>query len=109
MAGPGMSLFGRDEIDEVNDTLRSRELCRYRFINPDDASPSKVDRLEAEILALTGARHAIAMNSCSSALITGLWAAGIGGGDEVIVPGYTFVAPISAVLFAGAKTYPRRS
>ena len=103
MAGPGMTLFGQEEIDEVNDTLRSRELCRYRFLDSDNSSPSKVDRLEAEIRALTGARHAIAMNSCSSALITGLWAAGIGNGDEVIVPGYTFVAPISAVLFVGAK------
>jgi dTDP-4-amino-4,6-dideoxygalactose transaminase len=42
------------------------------------------------------------MNSCTSALLVGLWAAGIGPGAEVIVPGYTFVASIAAIAYAGA-------
>jgi dTDP-4-amino-4,6-dideoxygalactose transaminase len=42
------------------------------------------------------------MNSCTSALLVGLLACEIGPGDEVIVPGYTFVAPIAAVAYTGA-------
>jgi len=42
------------------------------------------------------------MNSCTSALLSGLLALGIGPGDEVIVPGYTFIASIAAVVYAKA-------
>lgn len=51
---------------------------------------------------ITGARYAHAMSSGSTAIATALAASGIGTGDEVIVPPFTFMATIEAVLFVGA-------
>ena len=62
-----------------------------------------VAELEAAIAGYTGARHALACNSGTDALIIALRAAGIGPGDEVIVPAYSFFASASAVLHAGAR------
>jgi dTDP-4-amino-4,6-dideoxygalactose transaminase len=102
MAGPGLSVFGQEEEAEVLDVLRSRELSRYRFDDDGTAPPSKVRSFETEFAALTGSPFCLATNSCTSALLAGLLAAGIGPGDEVIVPAYTFIAPIAAVAHAGA-------
>ncbi len=49
-----------------------------------------------------GARHAVALSSCTAALHLAYLAAGVGPGDEVIVPSYTFVATAAAVLYCGA-------
>jgi 8-amino-3,8-dideoxy-alpha-D-manno-octulosonate transaminase len=49
-----------------------------------------------------GVKYAVAVNSCTSALISSLVACGIGPGDEVIIPAYTFFASCSAVLIAKA-------
>ncbi|MFE9424005.1 DegT/DnrJ/EryC1/StrS family aminotransferase [Kitasatospora sp. NPDC006697] len=59
--------------------------------------------LEAAIAAYTGAKHAIAVGNGTDALVILLRAAGIGPGDEVIVPAYTFFASASAVLHVGAE------
>ena len=61
-----------------------------------------VRELEAAIALRTGARHAVACGSGSEALVIMLRAAGVGPGDEVIVPAYTFFASASSVLHAGA-------
>ncbi len=102
LTGPGMQLFGAEELSEITEVLASRELCRYPFVSQNWSSPSKVDQFEMAVQDWTGATHCIAMNSCTSALLTGLWAAGVGPGDEIIVPGYTFVAPIAAIAYTGA-------
>lgn len=60
------------------------------------------DLLELEICELTGMKHAIAVNSGTSALICGLAALGIGPGDEVIIPGYTYIATAAAIVNVGA-------
>ena len=60
-------------------------------------------QFEARIKALTGAKHAIAVCNGTAALYCGLKALGIGHGDEVIVPNFTFVASSNAVIMAGAK------
>src|SRR5687767_9498092 len=57
-----------------------------------------VTGFETAYAALTGAKHCLATANGTSALITSLGALGIGPGDEVIVPPYTFVATINAVL-----------
>lgn len=101
MPGPGLDLMGLEELREVEEVLSTRQMSRYRFAD-DVALPSKVYRFERELETLTGAKHCLGMNSCTTALLAGLWAAGIGPGDEVIVPAYTFVAPIAAVAFTGA-------
>lgn len=102
MPGPGLEMLGAEEIAEVVEVLESRELSRYRFDDDGSAAPSKVYSFERALEAMTGARHCLGMNSCTSALLAGLWAAGVGPGDEVIVPGYTFIASIAAVAYAGA-------
>ncbi|WP_218020022.1 DegT/DnrJ/EryC1/StrS family aminotransferase [Nocardia anaemiae] len=62
----------------------------------------KTEQLEQAVRQFTGARYAIGVNSGSDALLLLLRAAGIGSGDEVIVPCYTFFASVSAICHAGA-------
>ena len=61
-----------------------------------------VGEFEQAFAAFQGARHGIAVNSGTVALQVALMALGIGPGDEVIVPAYTFVASATAVLLSGA-------
>ena len=63
----------------------------------------KVAEFENRFEAFVGARHAIATTSCTSALHLALLAAGIGPGDEVIAPSFTFLATANAVEYTGAK------
>ncbi len=62
----------------------------------------EVRALEREWAAYTGSKYALATNSGTAALHVALIAAGIGPGDQVIVPAFTFVATALAVLHAGA-------
>ena len=62
----------------------------------------EVRLLEEEFAAYCGAKHAIAVNSGTSALHLALLAAGIGPGDEVITVAHTFVATVAAILYTGA-------
>jgi len=57
-----------------------------------------VDRFEKAYAGLTGARHCLATANGTSALIVSLAAVGIGAGDEVLVPPYTFIATVNAAL-----------
>jgi dTDP-4-amino-4,6-dideoxygalactose transaminase len=57
---------------------------------------------EKELAAIVGARHVIAVNSCTSALFLSMKALGIGSGDEVIVPSLTWCSTANAVLYLGA-------
>lgn len=101
MAGPGFHFLGEEEFELVREVLRSRELCRYRF-DDDAGGTSKVYTLEREVEQRFAARHCIAVNSGTSALLAALVALGVGPGDEVIVPGYTFIASIAAIAHRGA-------
>ena len=58
--------------------------------------------LEQSVAELVGVDHAVAVNSGTSAIWILLSALGIGPGDEVIVPGFTFVASMSSIVYAGA-------
>jgi len=62
----------------------------------------EMEALERELAAMTGCAHAVAMNSGTDALLLALVAAGVGEGDEVIVPGFTFFATAEAVTHARA-------
>ena len=63
----------------------------------------KVAEFEKRFAEFVGTRHAIAMTSCTTALHAGLLARGIGPGDEVIVPAFTWVATANVVELVGAK------
>jgi dTDP-4-amino-4,6-dideoxygalactose transaminase len=62
----------------------------------------QVEAFEREFADYCGTRHAIAVSSGTSALHLALLAAGIGPGDEVITTPFTFVATVSAIIYAGA-------
>jgi len=62
----------------------------------------KVAEFESMVAARAGARHAVATTSCTTALHLALIALGIGPGDEVICPSYTFIATANAIRHAGA-------
>jgi dTDP-4-amino-4,6-dideoxygalactose transaminase len=63
----------------------------------------EVSAFEVEFAELVDGRRCVAVNSGTSALLLGLLAAGIGPGDEVIVPSFTFAATANAVRLAGAR------
>ena len=98
---PGTELFGAEERKEVNDVLNTGILFRYGH----DAQRNniwKAREFEEEVKKITSAKYAHAMSSGSTAIATALAASGIGTGDEVIVPPFTFIATVEAVLFVGA-------
>lgn len=98
---PGSEYFGKEEHKEVNDVLNTGCLFRY---NHDELRQGmwKAKEMEAEVKDYTKAKYAHAVSSGSTAVSAALAAAGIGHGDEVIVPPFTYIATIEAVLFAGA-------
>lgn len=93
--GPGADSIGEDEIEAVSAVLRSKTLFRH---NPN----SQVRAFEREAAEVLGAQYALMVNSGTSALVCGLFALGIGPGDEVIVPAYTYIATAAAVVAVGA-------
>ncbi|EIL85862.1 UDP-4-amino-4-deoxy-L-arabinose--oxoglutarate aminotransferase [Bacillus sp. M 2-6] len=82
----------QEEIDEVIGTLKSGWL----------STGPKVRQFEEEFRQLTGAKHAIAVNSCTAALFLALKARGIGAGDEVITTPLTFCATANTIIHTGA-------
>ena len=74
-----------------------------RYGDEDDPTfRRKVYTLEREFAATCSVRHVLATTSGTASLLLGLLAAGIGEGDEVLVPGYTYVATIGAIVHARA-------
>lgn len=98
---PGSELFGAAEQKEVNDVMGTGILFRY---NHEHLRKDiwKAKEFEAEVKKITGAKYAHAVSSGSTAVAAALAAAGIGAGDEVIVPPFTYAASVEAVLFVGA-------
>jgi dTDP-4-amino-4,6-dideoxygalactose transaminase len=101
MPGPGSYRIGEEEKEQVLDVLKSGYLFRYGSLD-DPAYKHKVFTFERELAEFCGVKHALATTSGSASLIASLLALGIGPGDEVIVPAYTFVATFSSVIFTGA-------
>ncbi|HUK92681.1 MAG TPA: DegT/DnrJ/EryC1/StrS family aminotransferase [Methanomicrobiales archaeon] len=67
------------------------------------ATGPKVEEFEQKVVDFTGVEHAVTFNSGTSALHAAMIAYGIGPGDEVIVPSFTFIATANAPLFVGGK------
>jgi 8-amino-3,8-dideoxy-alpha-D-manno-octulosonate transaminase len=98
---PGFELFGEEERKEVNDVLQTGILMRYGFDGPrKDIWKSK--QLEEAICKKFGCKFAQLVSSGTAALTTALASLGVGAGDEVIMPAFTFVASFEAVISVGA-------
>ena len=98
---PGTELFGAEERKEIEDVLSTGILFRFNH----DAQRNniwKAKDFEAEAKKITGAKHALAVSNGSAAILAALAASGIGTGDEVICPPFTYIATIEAVLMLGA-------
>jgi len=101
MPGPGMDLIGEEEKKALLEVIESGYLYRYGDIS-DPRFKAKVWNLEQDFAKYVETNFALAVNSGTTALLTALWALEIGPGDEVIVPGYTFIASITSIIFARA-------
>lgn len=102
MPGPGIELIGAEETAEVMEVLRSGYLSRYGP-SDDPAFGAKVHHIEEAIAALSSVRYGLGLHGGgSAALWITLLGLGVGAGDEVIVPGFTYVASISAIVYTGA-------
>lgn len=101
MPGPGAYLIGDEEKKALMEVIETGYLFRYG----DKSDPkflAKVWRLEQEVSKYLGIPYTVAVNSGTMALWIALGAIGIGPGDEVIVPGYTFIASITSIIYARA-------
>ena len=98
---PGFELWSDEERKEVNEVLETGILMRYGFDVPRKGK-WKSKELEQAICKRFGSKYAQLTSSGTSALTTALAALGIGAGDEVIMPCFTFVASFEAVLSVGA-------
>jgi perosamine synthetase len=92
MIAAAQPLIGDEERAAVDRVLRSGRL----------AQGPEVEAFENEFAALVGGRHCVAVNSGTSALHLALLAMGIGPGDEVVLPSFSFAASANSVRLAGA-------
>jgi dTDP-4-amino-4,6-dideoxygalactose transaminase len=115
--GPYPTKIGREELWEIIDmwdfSPGNKEKLKavlasdaniqgphlFRYYNP---KPSRVAAAEQAMRELIGVKHCLAVNSCTSALVAAYRALGIGAGDEVIVPAYTFFATAATVVASNA-------
>lgn len=98
---PGFELFGAEEQKEVQDVLDNGVLMRYGF-DPMRKGHHKALELERDLADRMQTKHAQVVSSGTAALTVALASAGIGSGDEVIMPTFTFVASFEAILSVGA-------
>lgn len=98
---PGFELFGESEKSQVQQVLDTGVLMRYGF---DGMRKGQWKALELEKALATrmGTKHAQLVSSGTAALTVALVSAGVGAGDEVIIPTFTFVASFESILAIGA-------
>ncbi|MBE6883263.1 MAG: DegT/DnrJ/EryC1/StrS family aminotransferase [Ruminococcaceae bacterium] len=87
-----MYRMGQEELDAMKRAMDTKQLFRG----------NEIAAFEHELAEVIGTKHALAVSGGTGALIAAMVGAGIGPGDEVIVPGYTFMATAMAVLATGA-------
>ena len=98
-AAPDRSLpWWLPEVTGAEEALL-REVLESNYLNEGEFT----ERFERAVARRVGAKHAVATTSGTSALFLSLAAAGVGPGDEVLVPDVTFIATANAVSLAGAK------
>jgi len=97
--GFGMTAIDEQEEAAVLEVMRAKRLHRFDGANPEESSTS---RLENNFATYTATKHALAVNSGTAALIVAYQGLGVGPGDEVIVPAYTWMSTASAAMALGA-------
>tara|TARA_R110000850_G_scaffold109659_1_gene222767 strand:- start:36542 stop:37741 length:1200 start_codon:yes stop_codon:yes gene_type:complete len=98
---PGFELFGNEERKEVNDVLESGVLMRYGFDGMRNGH-WKAREFELAFAKRMQAAHCQLVSSGTAALTVALASAGVGAGDEVIMPTFTFVASFESIMMLGA-------
>ncbi|MFD0835972.1 DegT/DnrJ/EryC1/StrS family aminotransferase [Mariniflexile aquimaris] len=98
---PGFELFGDLEKKHVNDVLDNGVLMRYGFDGMRNGH-WKAKELETALEKTFQVKHAQLVSSGTAALSVALASAGVGAGDEVIMPTFTFVATFEAIMQLGA-------
>lgn len=90
--------LGKEEIEALTELLNSKKLFRYQgnFL-------SQCQLFEKEFSQYMSSGPSLLLTSGTNALLNGLKSLGVGEGDEVLVPSFTFVATPAAVVQAGAK------
>lgn len=91
-----MYRIGDEEIKAVERVIRSRQLFRF------NDGTKEVETFETELAQKIGTKYSLAVTGGTGALICALVGLGVGPGDEVIVPAYTFMATALAVVVVGA-------
>ena len=98
---PGFEFFGQEEREQVQQVLETGILMRYNFDGVRNGI-WKAKELETNIQNKIGVKYAQLTSSGTTALITIMNALGVGAGDEIIMPTFTFVASFEAILAVGA-------
>ncbi|XMO85925.1 DegT/DnrJ/EryC1/StrS family aminotransferase [Algibacter sp. AS12] len=98
---PGFELFGDLERKQVNDVLDNGVLMRYGFDGMRNGH-WKAKELETELQNTFQSKHVQLVSSGTAAVSVALASAGVGAGDEVIMPTFTFVASFEAIMMLGA-------
>ncbi|MCZ7384093.1 MAG: DegT/DnrJ/EryC1/StrS family aminotransferase [Candidatus Methanoperedens sp.] len=100
---PPYPVIGKEEIDAVNEVLKSGNLSSFAAsAGPKFLGGRKIREFEENFAKYHSLEYAIAVNSATAGLHVALAASGIGPGDEVIVPPYTFTATATSVLMHNA-------
>src|SRR5688572_16667093 len=96
-----MYRIGEEEVEAIRKVIAGKQL--FRRGNPETGHQAAVDNFEREWAQKIGTEYALCLTGGGTgALICALAALGIGPGEEVIVPGYTWMATATAVLSVGA-------
>ena len=98
---PGFEIFGAEERKQVNDVLETGVLMRYGFDGMRN-NHWKAKEFETAFAKRMDAKYCQLVSSGTAALTVALASAGIGAGDEVIMPTFTFVASFESILALGA-------
>lgn len=99
---PGPLYYDEDEQRELLDVLKRRAPFRWYGVGPKGGIPHQCDDFEKEFAARQNTRFCVAVTSGTMALCTALAALGVGPGDEVILPTWTWYSCYNAIVAAGA-------
>ena len=99
---PGPLYYGEEEKAELIDVIERRAPFRWYGIGPKGGEPGKCNTFEKEFALHQQTRYALAVTSGTMALYTAMAGLGVGPGDEVILPAWTWYSCYNAIVAAGA-------